>query len=179
MKTKYFILLILLIIITCTSCRGIIDAGCRTVEKTSDSLVAIRDEKNTIDTSKYYVAPDSSIFQALFDCDSLNNVRIREINDLKSKGINTEFVFRDNTLYYRTDRDKMEHLIYSLKSELYMLKISKKTEYKFIKQPPVIVIQNSRFAKFAIRGFLLCIIIIAGFSIYKFRIYRLIRLIPR
>ena len=41
----------------------------------------------------YALPADSSQLTALFECDSLNNVRLKEIDELKAKGWNSKFSF--------------------------------------------------------------------------------------
>lgn len=53
-----------------------------------------------------YIPPDSATIKALFECDSLNNVRLKELTELKSSSATTDFTFKDNTLRYRADFKK-------------------------------------------------------------------------
>lgn len=75
----------------------------------SDSLVYI--EKLKFDT---IITPaDSSWLKAWFKCDSLGNVYISELIDLKSKEINSDFNFSKGVLSYGTKRDEKKTIIES------------------------------------------------------------------
>lgn len=50
-----------------------------------------------------YIPPDSATIKALFECDSLNNVRLKELTELKSSSATTDFTFQNNTLRYKAD----------------------------------------------------------------------------
>ncbi len=84
-------------------------SGCRTVQTTTpvakakDSIVYV--EKLVPVT----LAPDSTMFKALFECDSANRVIMKELNDTKTKGVNTTTTFKTGktaSLVYQT---KIEH----------------------------------------------------------------------
>ena len=55
------------------------------------------------------VPPDSAIIQALFECDSIGQIHIKELHELKSKGLETKVEYGNNTvyLYMRTDENKI------------------------------------------------------------------------
>lgn len=48
------------------------------------------------------VPGDSSLLSALFACDSLNNVYMKEISERKGKSIETGLTFENNRLIYKT-----------------------------------------------------------------------------
>lgn len=61
-----------------------------------------RTTSQTIDSLKPVVLPaDSSMMRALFECDSTGKVILRDYNELKSKGIETNVIYRDGELRYR------------------------------------------------------------------------------
>lgn len=53
-----------------------------------------------------YIPPDSTTIRALFECDSMNNVRLKELTELKSSGTTSDFSFQNNILHYRADFKK-------------------------------------------------------------------------
>lgn len=56
-------------------------------------------EKTIIQRDSFsYVEPDSLSLSLLFECDSNNNVLIKELSDAKSKGFITKYIFKDNRL---------------------------------------------------------------------------------
>lgn len=95
MKTlKYFSLLIFIIsLISCNPCKYVAKhPECfppDSVHETSTS--SVRD-------SVTWLQLDTSLFDAIFECDSMNNVLIKEVNEYKSKGVKTRVVFKDNHL---------------------------------------------------------------------------------
>lgn len=52
----------------------------------------------------YEVPADSTKFYALLECDSLNNVILKEFSEYKSKSIASDLLFSLNRLYYNTYR---------------------------------------------------------------------------
>jgi hypothetical protein len=70
---------------------------------------------------------DTSLFNAWFACDSMNNVIMRDLNEYKSKGVKSKIVFRDNHLQlsFLTDSIAVLNKIIS----------SSKTHKEYIKNP--------------------------------------------
>lgn len=63
--------------------------------------VPVTSTKTIIDTI-VKVQPDSSMFMALFECDSLNRVRIKELEQYKGKEASQNVEFKDNRLTVET-----------------------------------------------------------------------------
>ena len=102
MKKIIFILLAFSLLISCKTKKEI-------TSDRSDSLIYI--EKIKLDT---IITPaDSSWLKAWFKCDSLGNVYISELIDLKSKEINSDFNFSKGVLSYGTKRDEKKTIIES------------------------------------------------------------------
>lgn len=49
-----------------------------------------------------YLKPDSSYLQMLFECDSLNEVFLREMSEQKTENVQSEFSLTNNRLTYKT-----------------------------------------------------------------------------
>lgn len=49
----------------------------------------------------YAIPADSSTIEALFECDSLNNVRLKELSEMKAKGKQSLFSFNNGAFKYR------------------------------------------------------------------------------
>ena len=65
------------------------------------SVTNQRTTSHTIDSLKPVVLPtDSSIMRALFECDSAGKVILRDYTELKSKGLETNIIYRDGELRY-------------------------------------------------------------------------------
>lgn len=63
--------------------------------------IPVTTTKTIIDTVTKTV-PDSSLFMALFECDSLNQVRIKELAQYKGKEATQDVVFKDGALKVET-----------------------------------------------------------------------------
>ena len=61
----------------------------KTIEKEVEKLVP------------YALPPDSTTINALFECDSLNQVRLKELKELKAKGLQSNFYFNNGLLQYK------------------------------------------------------------------------------
>lgn len=80
--------------------------GCKTATKIVE--VPVRETVTVTDTlMEVKLVEDSVLLEALFYCDSLNIVRLNELHELKTKGVNSKFMFEAQKLTYRltTDRD--------------------------------------------------------------------------
>jgi len=64
----------------------------RTIEKEVEKLVP------------FALPSDSSAFEALFECDSLNQVRLKQIAELKAKGMQSNVYFDNGKLKYNLKR---------------------------------------------------------------------------
>lgn len=61
----------------------------KTIEKEVEKLVP------------YALPPDSTTINALFECDSLNQVQLKELDELKAKGWQSSFYFNNGLLQYK------------------------------------------------------------------------------
>jgi preprotein translocase subunit SecF len=101
LKTKNMkllsLILLTILIASCNPCRYVArHQECFPPDSiTSTSTESVKD-------SSQKEPPDSSIFEALFECDSLNNALMKEVNEVKSQGVQTQIVYRDNKIYIRT-----------------------------------------------------------------------------
>lgn len=74
--------------------------GCKTATKVVE--VPVRETVTITETLEPVQLPgDSLMMEALFYCDSLNIVQLREIHELKSKNMNSVFKFDKQKLEYR------------------------------------------------------------------------------
>jgi len=120
------------------------------------------------------VQADSTMLEALFGCDSLNQVFIKRINEIVSKGPRTEIIFKDNTLYYRTNRDSLQTVVWALEKELKQRTTTIVHDSIYIEKAPVIIYQNNKFAKFSIWWFFGSCVVVLIYLIVKLRLWRLI-----
>ena len=101
--------------------------GCRTVKE--NTSMSNRDSSFVEKLVPVYVQTpaDSSWLKAYFKCDSLGNVYIAQLTDLKSKGINTSFDFKDGVVNYKTDRKADSILVWTINTKMVINKESTKT----------------------------------------------------
>lgn len=98
-STKLFIALFaiffifFMLLLSCNPCKNIAKyERCFPV----DSILI---EKTVIQRDSFtFTEPDTLSMQLLFECDSNNNVLIRELNNTSSKGIDVKYIFKDNRL---------------------------------------------------------------------------------
>ncbi len=70
--------------------------------KTQQPQVQIKTiEKEVEKLVPYALPPDSTTISALFECDSLNQVQLKELDELKAKGWQSSFYFNDGLLQYK------------------------------------------------------------------------------
>lgn len=85
-------------------------AGCRT--KTNVIEVPVNSTEKIIEKLvPVEVSGDSALISALFWCDSLNNVQMMLIDELKSKGMNTSLIFQNGLLTYRAHTKTTTHYL--------------------------------------------------------------------
>lgn len=89
MKIKLVAILTILVLVGCKSQSHLIQVPVKTVERRVTTLVP------------FQIHGDSATLQAYFECDSLNNVLMKEINEGKSKNISTEHSFKNGSLNYK------------------------------------------------------------------------------
>ena len=89
MKNLFLFLLIVPVLLGCRSSKEITTVPVKTVERITERLVPVE------------IPVDSAILTALFYCDSLNRVRLAEIDELKSRRVNTELKFDSGKLSYK------------------------------------------------------------------------------
>jgi hypothetical protein len=96
MKTKQILVISAITILFLISCNP-----CRYVSKHQECFQAdsILITNTVIQTDSIrFTEPDTMALSLLFECDSNNNVLMRELKDVSSKGIQTEVIFKDNRL---------------------------------------------------------------------------------
>lgn len=81
----------LLALSACKMHKPIVQVPVKTVERKVTTLVPV------------YIPGDSAIVSAYFECDSLNNVLLKEISEQKSKNIATKFNFSNGELNYSAE----------------------------------------------------------------------------
>lgn len=91
-RLSVFLLLILLII----SLASVL-TGCKNIERgvASNSELSVYEKEIMV---PFAVPSDSLTFRALFECDSLNNVLLRELSESKSKNMSSSFSFQNGVL---------------------------------------------------------------------------------
>ena len=99
----YVVIFMSFCVLLLTNCRTPI----QTAVSTKDSISYI--ERIVRDTT--VLPADSSWLSAYFKCDSLGNVYINQINDLKTAGINTVLNFNKGNLIYKTFHDTVRIII--------------------------------------------------------------------
>lgn len=83
----------------CRAQRQIIEVPVKTVEVVTEKLVPVE------------IPGDSALLQALFWCDSLNQVQMLRFEELKSNRINTSLLFRNGLLTYRVIRAPSQQMV--------------------------------------------------------------------
>ena len=175
MKNTHYIAMFALILVLISSCsrRIIIPPGQEI--RHSDSIV--HDSISYIEKPiqiPVVIQADSSVLEALFGCDSLNNVFIKRINDLVTKGVRVEYIFKDNTLTYRTRRDSLQTVVWALEKELKTRSSITVRDSIYIEKAPEIFFQNSKFARFSIWWFFGSLVVALIYLIFKLRLWRLV-----
>lgn len=91
MKNTLIILFSILVMFSCkTAKQSVIEVPVQYKERIVERLVPVT------------VPADSSSVKALFECDSLNNVVMRELNESKTKGVESKVSFTNGWLNYHT-----------------------------------------------------------------------------
>jgi hypothetical protein len=73
--------------------------GCKTQQpQTQVQIKTI--EKEVEKLVPYALPPDSTAIEALFECDSLNRVQLKELKELKAKGWQSNILFSNGLLKY-------------------------------------------------------------------------------
>jgi len=102
---KIYIICIIILFASCNPCKYVAKhPECYM----SDSVIITETKTETI--TKIVLEPDSLSMKFLFECDSNNNVLIRENSELKTKGLNVIYRFKNNTLDLSVFTDSIEHL---------------------------------------------------------------------
>ncbi len=116
LRMKRFIVAIIFILVF-IAFSLMIFTGCRTAKDTSS--VTMNDSVYVEKLVPVYIQnpADSSLLDAYFKCDSLGNVYIAQITDLKSKGIQTSLNFNKGNLIYKTNKPADSILTYTINKE--------------------------------------------------------------
>ena len=85
---KRIILLFTIVLAGCSSSKHISQVPIETKIEIRERLIP------------FHLPPDSSSLKALFECDSLNRVILKELNESKSSGLQSKFKFQDSKLFY-------------------------------------------------------------------------------
>jgi L-rhamnose mutarotase len=86
---------------------------CRYVARHQECFLPDTVKETTVQTihdSVIFIKPDSGYIIAYFKCDSLNQVVMTELNEVKSKGVQTVTVFKDNTFKFKWQSDSIKVL---------------------------------------------------------------------
>lgn len=76
--------------------------SCGTKKPQRQPQVAVFTKEKIVEKRIPYALPaDSSVVEALFECDSMNNVRLKELSELKAKGKQSQFSFNNGAFKYR------------------------------------------------------------------------------
>ncbi|NDV93533.1 hypothetical protein D0T84_01200 [Dysgonomonas sp. 521] len=84
-----FIGSVLALAVSCKTQQPQTQVEIKTIEKEVEKLVP------------YALPPDSAAIEALFECDSLNQVQLKELKELKAKGWQSSFFFNNGFLQYK------------------------------------------------------------------------------
>jgi hypothetical protein len=119
MKTLSLSLLVILFI-ACNPCRYVArHQECFLPDTIRETSV------QTIHDTTTWIEADSFALNALFYCDSTNNVLIKMLNEYKSKGVVTKIVYKNNTLQISLATDsiaKLNRYISSMKTHVEYVK---------------------------------------------------------
>ena len=88
--TRIILIIILLATVACHPARRIIEIPVKSETTITERLIPVT------------VPPDSSILQALFECDSNYNVLLKSFQETKSNHVRSNIQFTSNRLTYRT-----------------------------------------------------------------------------
>lgn len=130
-------------------------------------------EKNTIiRDSILFTKIDSIGYDILFECDSNNNVLMRELNEQKSKGVVTNVVFKDNRLILTAQTDSIKSLLRIIEnlekketSKVNPINAELKAENERLKSEKLNLVQKAKTKNKVI--FTLIIIIVLGLLALK------------
>lgn len=92
---KYLLIILVVFFAGCKVKTPIVQVPIKTIERRVSTLVPI------------FVGNDSASISALLECDSLNNVILKDLAEAKSKNMKSDFSFEDGRLNYnaKTERD--------------------------------------------------------------------------
>lgn len=83
-----FSVLLMSVVFSCKTPQPVTQVPIKTIEKVVERLVPVS------------MPADSTSFYALLECDSMNNVVLKQLNEQKSKGIKSDFNFNNGRLDY-------------------------------------------------------------------------------
>ncbi len=173
---KYSIILlsISIMLLSVVSCSKMVIPPSVEITRSDSTISDSTSYKELLKKTIVDVPADSSSFKIEFGCDSLKQAFIRQIQDLKSKGVITNYTFKDNTLYFTTKRDALQLAVYTLEKEIARIKSEKVSDSKYIEKPAVIIIQSSKFDKFCKWWFFGSLVVLFGYSVIKLKLYKLL-----
>ena len=112
----------LLILLSCNPCRYVAHhPECFAPDTIRETITS------TMHDSITWIQFDTTLFDAIFACDSLNNVLMKQVDEYKTKGVKTKVVFRDNRLQLSMFTDSIAILNKIIREH--------KTHSEYIKNP--------------------------------------------
>ncbi len=89
-RVLIFLFLTLILLISCKSQAPLIEVPMKTVERRVTTLVP------------FYMPSDSSMLRVWLECDSMNNVLLKALDEQKTKNMSSDLSLRDGLLEYNT-----------------------------------------------------------------------------
>lgn len=141
-KTLFLFLLIASALLGCRPSKEITAVPVKTVERVTERLIPVE------------VPADSAILTVLFYCDSINEVRLAEIDELKSRRVNTDLRFDSGKLNYKAraspDTVYLPGRTVETKSEVPVMVEVHKIEYRQTKLQAIFFYIGIIFTAFAV-----------------------------
>lgn len=122
MKRLIIIPVLLLLLLGCRCKQPAVQVPVKTLERKVTTLVPVA------------VPGDSTLLRAVFECDSLNNVILKQLDERKSKNMQSGFLFTNGKLNYKAETKPDTVYIPSdtiyLEKEIPVFKEIEKVEYR-------------------------------------------------
>lgn len=152
---RSIIVSLMFIVLTSCSLKQRIEKFCPNCPlKEKDSITYIESIRDSI----IYIDNSEAISEILMQCDSLNQISITEINELKSKGVKVVTKFKDNKIYIQASIDS---------TAVYM---SLRDRFKSNSKIETITVREKYIPNifWVLGGICLILAFILGFYIHKF-----------
>lgn len=91
MRKRHFIIVVAVLLI----------AGCKARQPVVTMPPAKHTERKTTQLIPLYIPADSAVLRAYFECDSLNNVLLKQLSENKSERMSSEVDFKNGQLNYK------------------------------------------------------------------------------